>query len=142
MILPLLLLLAAQDAPAAPAQDGPFKHGIWSGQCWRREFHAGEGGICRASGGEAGKLWIMLERHAARLDIYASGSCGDDTGVVTVPQAQLVGADRVRVVSAAIAAAAGRVNQACKTEAVFAGRAEDLAALLSETDGLDAGAAK
>jgi hypothetical protein len=135
-MLSLLMLLAMQDAPA---QDGPFHHGVWTGQCWLTGMKAGP--LCRGTGGQAGKLWIMIERSPAKMDIYASGACGEDLPPVTLTQAQLAGVDRVRAVNAAIGEAAAKANAACKTNEAFAGTEADLGELLTETDRI-AGTAK
>jgi hypothetical protein len=148
MLFSILMLIAAQDAPVAAAQTAPaaqpglFTHGIWKGQCWPGGLQKGEGGICRVAGGQAGKLWIMIERHPTGLDVYASGACGEDLPAVTVPQAQLTGAAREKAVRAAIDQAAAKANAACKTQEAFAGTDADLTAMLGETDVLAAGPAK
>ena len=141
MFLSLLMLLGLQNASAAAAnwQDGVFNHGVWKGQCWPHGLKAGP--LCRVAGGQAGKLWVMLERGPTKLDVYASGGCSEDLPPVTVPQAQLAGADRVKAVNAAIAQAAAKANTACKSQEVFAGSEADLAAVLAETD-MIVGAAK
>lgn len=138
MMFALLMLLGAQDAPAP----GLFTHGVWKGQCWPGGLQKGEGGICRVTGGQPGKLWIMIERHPTGLDIYASGACSEDMPAVNVPQVQLTGADRVKVLNAALGEAAAKMNTACKTHEAFAGTEADLAAVLGETDVLFAEAAK
>jgi hypothetical protein len=150
LIVALLMLLAPQQASAQPAlevenppfvawQDGLFRHGVWTGQCWA----AKDGAMCRAAGGQAGKLWVMIERTPAQIDIYVSGACTiTDPAPQTLPQSMLTGANRVTVLRTAIDLVVLKTNHECKTQEVFAGTDDDLAALLKETDAPVAGAAK
>lgn len=143
MILSLLMLLAAQTAPApaaqtAPVADGPAKHGIWTGQCWPTGLKAGP--LCRATASKPGKLFILIERSPAKMDVYAAGACAEDLPPLTLTQAQLTGADRVKLVSKAIIDAVAKANASCKSSEAFAVTDADVATLLADTDMIAGGA--
>lgn len=143
MFLSLLMLLAAQDAPApAPtpaAQDDLVTHGVWKGQCWLTGIKSGP--VCRFVAGRAGKMWIMIERHQDRMDIFASGTCGDGDPE-TLPQSLLAGPNRVAALRTAIDLVVLKTNTSCKSKEAFPNSAEDIAALLAATDAIAGTAAK
>jgi hypothetical protein len=146
MLLGLLLALAGvqQDESVDLRVPGTFRHGAWQGRCFRDGFLSGmDHELCR--GWTGGPVAIHFERtaEAMRVSVEVKGCAAYSGREVTLPASTLASPRR----SDQIAAALGRMVRitlgTCRSKLVAPVLdAHTLAAVLTETDGLEAGSMK
>lgn len=146
MLLALLLGLAGpqQDETVDLRVPGTFQHGAWQGRCFRDGFLSGmDHEMCR--GWTSGPVAIHFERTALGMRIWLTvRRCPAYSGRdVTLPAARLDGAHRAEDIVGALGRMMRVTLSTCRSK--YPAPVVDqalLAAVLTETDGLEAGSMK
>jgi hypothetical protein len=141
-LLALILGLAGmqQDGAVDLQVPGTFQHGAWQGRCFRDGFLSGmDHELCR--GWTSGPVAIHFERTAEAMHITVEVSgCSASNQVTMLPESTLASADRNRTVAAVLRMVVRDAVKACRSGLKAPGvDLRTLAAVLTETDGLEAG---
>lgn len=142
MLVALLLTLAGvqQDETVDLRVPGTFRHGAWQGRCFRDGFLSGmDHELCR--GWTGGPVAIHFERtaEAMRVSVEVKG-CEALSEPAVLPESTLARADRVATIAVLLRMVVRARLSACGSRLTVPGvDMRALAAVLTGTDGLEAG---
>lgn len=138
MILAALLALQAGRLPVDAGMIGAFRHGAWDCICWRDGNLSGfSQELCRAWWHRNGPVAVELERTVRALEISVSSPRCAAVDVRLTPTSTFKGRRRTALVAAAIRRIVARRARRChSTGQTLPLSVNDIAAVLTETDGL------